>query len=55
MHTVQADANGITPLFLAAQNGFASIVGALLYAGARATAAMDDGATPLLIAAEHGM
>ena len=54
-HVDQIDQQGIWPLFLAAQNGDAEVVRALLDGGADANKARtDDGTTPLLIAAEKG-
>merc|ERR1711991_856615 len=44
--------SGATPLYMACQNGFNGIVQALLQAGADPNACRDDGASPLLVAAE---
>ena len=46
--------NAISPLFLAAQNGSATMVETLLEAGADANAAMGTGTTPLMLTAASG-
>jgi uncharacterized protein len=46
--------NGYTPLFLASREGQASIVEALLKAGAEADARSSTGSTPLMLAAASG-
>jgi ankyrin repeat protein len=46
--------NAYTPLFLASRQGSAPIVGALLKAGADATAVSATGTTPLMLAAASG-
>ena len=50
----EADADGATPLFMAAHQGHVDALKALLVAGADVNQAMTDGATPLFIASEVG-
>ena len=48
------DANGLTPIYLASQYGFSSIVSILLEYGADGNIAASDGTTPLWIACRYG-
>ena len=48
------DAQGRTPLFVAASSGSAQIVRALVLAGANVNARSNSGATPLMLAASSG-
>ena len=50
----QAKQTGVTPIYIAAQEGHAAVVSTLLAAGADKDAAKNDGATPVLIAAQEG-
>ena len=47
-------AEGITPLFIACQNGFVEVARLLLDKGGEINAATTGGATPLLVACHHG-
>ena len=49
-----AQQGGVTPVYIAAQEGHKAIVSALLAAGADKNAAIKDGATPLFVAAQQG-
>ena len=46
--------DGVTPLLTASTRGHASIVTALIEAGAAVNLAMHDGATPLFFASQQG-
>jgi cytohesin len=48
----KAEDGGVTPLYMAAEQGHEAIVRAVIEAGADVNKAMDDGATPLCIAAQ---
>ena len=50
----QAEENGATPLYIAAEEGHDSVVSALISAGASVDQAAENGATPLYIAAQKG-
>jgi len=49
-----ADEGGVTPLFLAAKNGYRDVVTLLLKQGAVVNSARQDGVTPLFIAVQEG-
>ena len=44
--------DGVTPLFIAAEEGHEAVVRALIEAGADVNKATDDGETPLFMAAQ---
>ena len=44
------DDNGVTPIYIASQNGYDKVVELLLAAGADKDAATNDGRTPIYIA-----
>ncbi|MGQ0557749.1 MAG: ankyrin repeat domain-containing protein [Nitrospiraceae bacterium] len=49
-----ADGRGVTPLFLAAKNGYQDIAALLLERGAAMSPMRQDGVTPIFIAAQEG-